>query len=42
MEKAAGADNITIAAAGKGDTDVMDGEVGCDCPQLSAGKHTCG
>ena len=37
---AAGVDIITIAVAGKGDTDVMDGGADADVLQLSAGKHT--
>ena len=41
IDGAAGADIITIAAAGKGDTlDVMDGGADADVLQLSAGKHT--
>ena len=31
--------SITIAAAGKGDTDVMDGGADADVLQLSAGAH---
>ena len=37
---AGGDDIITIAAAGKGDTDVMDGGADADVLQLSTGKHT--
>ena len=41
IDGAGGDDIITIAAAGKGDTDVMDsGGADADVLQLSTGKHT--
>ena len=41
IDGAAGADIIITVAAGKGDTDVMDGER-CGRSQLLAGATTCG
>ena len=42
IDAGGGNDEITVAAAGKGDTDVMDGGADADVLKLSTGAHTFG